>query len=628
MTSSAEDQRELIDELLQLGQWSKASTVLADLWHQQTVLANAAYINSRYERMSSELSMTPYRLALLRSFTVEPLVPLLRAAAFASGINLAVQVGHFNAYAQEILKPDSNLYKFEPDAVILAIHAQDLLPDLWYCFADLSREGVEGTIERTRKDFAEWVETFRYYSKAHLIIHGLEMPLRTSAGILDAQGELSQAEAFRRVNEGMRTLARKHQGVYILDYDALIALHGRLRWHDEAKWLTVRLPVAADCLIHLTNEWLRFLHPVTGKVCKALVTDLDNTIWGGIIGEDGMSGIQIGPEHPGAAYQSLQRAMLDLYQRGIILAVCSKNNPSDAMEALENHPGMLLRPHHFAALRVNWNDKAQNLREIASELNIGIDALAFLDDNPVEREWVRSQLPVAVIDLPQDPMGYAGALRDSPFFERLTLSDEDRERGRYYAEERQRTELKGGTASLEDFYRSLQMEVEIASVTGQTLTRVAQLTQKTNQFNLTTRRYTEQQIAEMTDNADWRVYSLRARDRFGDNGLVGVAIARFDGDFCEIDSFLMSCRVVGRTVETAFLSHVAAEAFHRGVRFLRGWYLPTKKNDLVKDFYKSHGFKLVEEREKGSLWEFGLNNGCIRSPEWISCHVLEEGMTR
>jgi len=624
----ASDPREVIDEVLQLGQWAKASTMLAELWRQQPVMGNAAYIVSRYERMSSELPMTLCRLALLRSFTVEPLVPLLRAAAFASGVNLAAQVGDFNAYAQEILNPSSNLYQFKPDAVILAIQTRDLLPDLWYRFTELSPEEVEQVIDRTRKDLSDWVKTFRCYSKAHLIIHGLEMPLRPSAGILDAQGELSQVEAFRQVNEGMRSLAREYPGVYILDYDALVSLHGRLRWHDEGKWLTVRLPIAADCLIHLANEWLRFLYPVTGKVCKALVTDLDNTLWGGIIGEDGMSGIQIGPEHPGAAYQLLQRAMLDLYQRGIILAVCSKNNPSDAMEALENHPGMLLRPHHFAALRINWNDKAQNLREIASELNIGIDALAFLDDNPVEREWVRSQLPVTVIDLPQDPMGYARALRDSPIFERLTLSDEDRERGRYYAEERQRTELRGGTASLEDFYRSLQMEVEIASVTPQTVIRVAQLTQKTNQFNLTTRRYTEQQIAEMTDSTDWRVYALRARDRFGDNGLVGVVIATFDGDFCEIDSFLMSCRVVGRTVETAFLSHVAAEALHRGVRFLRGWYLPTKKNDLVKNFYKSHGFKLIGEREKGSLWELDLSNGCVRTPEWIICRVLEEGITQ
>lgn len=626
--ASDRDPRELIDEVLQLGQWAKASTMLADLWHQQPVMGNAAYVVSRYERMSSALPMAPYRLALLRSFTLEPLVPLLRAAAFAGGVNLAVQVGDFNAYAQEILNPSSSLYQFKPDAVILAIQTRDLLPDLWYRFTELSPEEVERAVDRARKDLADWVKTFRCYSKGHLIIHGLEMPLRPAAGILDAQSELSQVEAFRRINEGIRSLAREYPGVYILDYDALVALHGRVRWHDEGKWLTVRLPIAADCLTLMADEWLRFLHPLMGKICKVLVTDLDNTLWGGIIGEDGMTGIQIGPEHPGAVYQSLQRVMLDLYQRGVILAVCSKNNLPDAMEALESHPGMLLRPHHFAALRINWNDKAQNLREIASELNLGIDALAFLDDNPVEREWIRSQLPVTVIDLPQDPMGYAEALRDSPCFERLTLSDEDRERGRYYAEEHQRTELRSGAASLEDFYRSLQLEVEIASVTPQTLTRVAQLTQKTNQFNLTTRRYTEQQIAEMAAGGDWRVYSLRARDRFGDNGLVGVAITRFERSFCEIDSFLMSCRVVGRAIETAFLSHVAAEALHRGARHLRGWYLPTKKNDMVKDFYKSHGFQPIDEREKGSLWELDLSNGCARAPEWITCRVLEEGITQ
>ena len=623
MASSDKDPRELIDDLLQQRRWPEASSLLAELWRRQPMMSSAAYIVSRYEQMKLQLPMTPHRLALLRSFTAEPVVPLLRAGAFASGIDLTVQVGAFNAYAQEMLDRQSKLYEFKPDTVILAVHTRDLLPDLWHRFTDLSAREVERTIAGALKDFSDLLKALRLHSNAHLIVHGLEMPPRPSAGILDAQSEVSQVEACRQANEVIRSLAREHAGVYFLDYDGLVALHGRLRWQDEGKWLTARLPIASDCLIHLAREWLRFLHPLTGKLCKVLVTDLDNTLWGGILGEDGMHGIQLGAEHPGAAYQSLQRAILDLYQRGVVLAVCSKNNPSDAIEALETHPGMLLRPHHFAAFRINWNDKAQNLDAIARELSIGIDAVAFLDDSPVEREWVRGQLPVTVIDLPQDPMDYADALRDNPIFERVALSEEDRERGRYYVEERQRTEVRCGAASLEDFYRSLQMEIQIASVNAQTLTRVAQLTQKTNQFNLTTRRYTEQQVAEMTARSEWQVYSLRARDRFGDNGLVGVGIARFDGDFCEIDSFLMSCRVVGRTIETAFLSYMAAEALHRGARYLHGWYLPTKKNEMVKDFYPSHGFKAIEEREKGSLWEFELDNNCIPTPEWISCRFEE-----
>ena len=366
--------------------------------------------------------------------------------------------------------------------------------------------------------------------------------------------------------------------------------------------------------------------PLDRKVRKALVTDLDNTLWGGVIGEDGMNGIRVGEEYPGAAYQALQRAMLDLYQRGIILAVCSKNNLSDAMEVFEHHPGMLLRPQHFAVLRINWNDKAQNLREIAAELNIGIDALAFLDDNPVERQWVRSQLPeVTVIDLPDDPMGYAQALRDNPVFERLSLSTEDRERARYYAEQRLRTELEQNVASLEDFYQSLQMEVEISLVTTETLARIAQLTHKTNQFNLTTRRYSEQQIAGMAADRDWRVYSLRVRDRFGDNGLVGVAITRYQERICEIDTFLLSCRVIGRTVETAILATIAEQARIKGSESLIGWFLPTKKNAPAKDFYSSHGFTCTLEEDGKSRWEFDLTRGDILSPSWFKRQVLFKG---
>ncbi len=384
------------------------------------------------------------------------------------------------------------------------------------------------------------------------------------------------------------------------------------------------MPISANYLVYLVKEWLRFIHPLTGKICKALVLDLDNTLWGGVIGEDGFNGIKVGPEYPGAAYQALQRAVLDLYHRGILLAICSKNNLSDAMEVLERHPGMLLRPTHFASIRINWNDKVQNLKEIAAELNIGTDALAFIDDNPFERQLVRAQMPeVTVIDLPDDPMGYAQALRDSPVFERLKLSPEDRERGRYYVEQRQRKELQQSVASLEDFYRSLEMEVEISSVTKETLSRIAQLTQRTNQFNLTTKRYTEQQIEDMANLPDWRVYSLRVKDRFGDSGLVGVAITHYQDDVCEIDSFLLSCRVIGRTVETSLLAFIAEQARHKGAKKLIGWFLPTKKNEPAKDFYPSHGFTLLQEKNGASCWEFALAaNKKIIHPPWIKQSIL------
>jgi FkbH-like protein len=354
---------------------------------------------------------------------------------------------------------------------------------------------------------------------------------------------------------------------------------------------------------------------------------LDNTLWGGVIGEDGMAGIKLGIEYPGAAYRNVQRAMLDLYARGILLAVASKNNPTDAMQVLEQHPAMLLRPSHFAALRVNWNDKVQSLREIAAELNIGIDAVAFIDDNPAERQWVQGQLPeVTVIDLPDDPASFAAALRDCPVFERTSVSSEDRERGRYYAEQRLRTELEQTATTREDFLRSLQMEVRIELVKPETVGRVAQLTQKTNQFNLTTRRYSEQQVSEMASQDDWHVYTAQVLDRFGDNGLVGVAITHRQGDVCEVDTFLLSCRVIGRTVETSLLVTVAEQASSEGAAKLVGQFLPTKKNAPAKDFYPSHGLVCTSEEAGGSRWELDLASLQVQSPSWIKRSVrLERG---
>jgi FkbH-like protein len=331
-----------------------------------------------------------------------------------------------------------------------------------------------------------------------------------------------------------------------------------------------------------------------------------------------MTGIKLSQEFPGAAFQAVQRALQDLSRRGILLAIASKNNPADAMEALSSHAGMILKPRDFAATRINWNDKAQSLRELAVELNIGLDSIAFVDDNPVERQGIRERAPEAiVVELPEDPMRFAQALRDCPWFERLTLSDEDRKRGEYYAFQRERAKLEAAVGSKEDFYRSLDQVAEIALVTPATLARIAQLTQKTNQFNLTTRRYTEQQIQEMSACPGWRVWSLKVTDRYADNGLVAVAISHSADSVCEIDTFLMSCRVIGRTVETALLARIAEDARASGAKHLQGWFLPTKKNAPAQDFYRDHGFNESNRTGEGTLFTFDLTQSTIATPEWI-----------
>ena len=601
--------RQEVDGAIARGDASGAARLLAAAWESDPGSALAGFVASRYDRIAGRLGLLRQRWAILRSFTVEPVVPLLKAGAYAAGVALETHLGEFNAYAQEMLDPGSALYGFHPDVAVLAVQTRDVAPGLWR-----GESAADDVLGRYRG----WIGSFRKHSKAALIVHSLEVPMAAPGGILDAQREDNAAEAIHRINRGLRALAGEHRGVYILDYDALVARHGRESWGDARKWLTVRLPLASANLSHLAREWLRFLHPLAGKVAKCVVVDLDNTLWGGVIGEDGLNGIQLGAEYPGAAFQELQRALLEVSRRGILLAVASKNNPAEATEALNAHPGMVLGPRDFAAMRINWNDKAGSLREIAAELNIGLDSIAFLDDNPVERQQVREQAPeVIAIHLPQDAMGYAQAVRDCPWLERLTLSEEDRQRGEYYAAQRERVELEHSVTSKEDFYRSLEQVVEIAPVTAQTLARVSQLTQKTNQFNLTTRRYTEQQIADLAARPSWRVWSLRVKDRYADNGLVGVALARVDGEVCEIDSFLMSCRVIGRTLETALLAHLAADARARGAKVLQGWFLPTKKNAPAAEFYASHDFEAAERTVEGVLWRFDLARKPITPPEWV-----------
>jgi FkbH-like protein len=518
---------------------------------------------------------------VLRSFTLEPVVPLARAGALAGGIDLAVELGGFNTWAQEILDGGSALYRSRPQVAILALQAEDLPPG-----------------ERGRA-LDGYVAAFRERIDAALVIHDFGLP---------------------EPDEELRTLAAAHAGVYVLPYAERVAAHGAT---DERNRAALHMPLASEALLPLAAEWLRFIHPLSGRVSKALVTDLDNTLWGGVVGEDGLAGLVCGPQGPGRAYHALQAALLELHARGILLAVCSKNNEAEAREALERHPGLLLRPGHFAAARIDWRSKPENLRAIAEELGIGTDALAFLDDDVVERERVRAEMPeVAVLEPPSSPEAWAAAVRDHPLFARLTLSEEDRQRQRHYAEQAARLGARRAAPSLDEFYRSLGQEVRIERLARESAERAAQLTQKTNQFNLTTRRYTVPELLRLEASGEAEVFTARVLDSFGDSGLTGLAILRPSPSAVEIDTFLLSCRVLGRGVETALLSFVHGRAQALGARELRGRFLPTKKNAPARDFYRDHDFRLEAEGPQGLVWiaEASVPIAC---PDWIRLTVAE-----
>jgi len=608
--------RATVDSYLAREAWDDALDDMQVLWRLQPTQATAGFIAARAKQLASHLRSKPLRIRFLRSFTVEPALPLLRAGALVLGIDIEPVVADFGVYAQEILDPQSATYSSAPNVVVLALQTRDIAPELWTRGPVASADALAAARTRVVDEFRSYITTFRSRSQAELIVHGLECLPVAQTGILDNQGPSGQIETTQLINHDLMRLC-KEQGAYFLDYDGLVARYGRRSWLDERRWLDARLPISSGALPALADEWLRFICPIAGRSAKCLVCDLDNTLWGGVVGEDGYDGIKLDGEYPGGAFQALQRAILDIADRGVILAIASKNNAEDALHVLREHPGMLLRPDRFAAIRINWNPKAQSLREIAKELNIGIDSLVFLDDNPVERAHIRHEVPeVTVLELPEDPMAYADTLRACPLFERLRLSAEDRERGNYYAVQRQRSELQAAMGSPDDYLRKLETVATVGRADELTIPRIAQLTRKTNQFNLTTRRYSDEEIAALSASPDAGVYWLKVADRFGDNGLVGVAILKFHDGKSELDTFLLSCRVIGRTVETAFLSRLREEARSHNAGNLTAWFLPTAKNEPTKDFLPKNGFRLVEETPTGSRWELGADQ-TVTCPKWI-----------
>lgn len=611
--------RETIDKLFADRKLAQAFQALADAWNREPSLNAAQYVIAKYEGHRADVDLLACRLAILRSVTVEPLIPLLRASAFVNGIDLEVKISDFDTYAAEMLDPESALYAFEPRVVLLALNTASVAPLLW-APTDDSEQSLRSIAQDTQDRLTSLLHAFRTNSQADIVFHLLDSPDLTTRGALETHVELGQRAAIESINERLKTVARGMHGVHPLDYDALVARHGRRDWFDEGKWEQFRLPATAPNLRHIVDEWLRFIQPIIGAVVKVAVVDLDETLWKGTVGEDGFARLKMGADPPGTPYRALQRALLALRERGIVLAACSKNDEADAMEVLEKHPDMLVRPAHFATMRINWESKAENIRSIASELNIGLDAIAFVDDNPVERAEVRAMLPqVRVLDLPADASKYARIVLESPFFQRVTAaSAEDRQRTQFYQEQAQRATMLASVGSKEEFYRSLGQVADIAAANDLTLGRVAQLTQKTNQFNLTTRRYNEADISRFMGDPRRKVLTIKVSDRLGDNGIVGTAITEDDGDACALDTFLLSCRVIGRGIETAFIAYIADQARLRGKSRLVGMFCPTAKNELAKHFYEDHGFRRVADDADGSVWELDLATSDLKAPEWIT----------
>ncbi len=545
------------------------------------------------------------RVAVLGSYTTTQYVPMLRLAGLRFGVAIDTYECAFGQYRQEILNPVSGLYAFQPDIIVIATHAGELaLPG----FAHDASHAIEEELSR-------WTSLWSAISSrtaARVIQHNFVRPLENPFGHLSTHLAGSRQSLIGALNVELARTAAGDEGrgnVSMLDCDALASRLGKQRWFDDRYWHLAKQAVSLEVLPVLAKHTTAVIAASMGLTKKCLVLDLDNTLWGGVIGEDGLAGIKLGAGVEGEAFVAFQRLIKSLGERGVILAVCSKNNEADALAPFESHPDMALKHDDFAMFVANWRPKPENLRSIARTLNIGVDSLVFVDDNPAEREVVRQQLPqVDVITLPADPTGYVRALGDYLGFETISFTAEDASKTMQYRARAEAASLQANAASLEEYYASLEMTAEVRPLDEMHLPRIEQLIGKTNQFNLTTRRHGMQQLRRFVHDPNCVHLYLKLRDRFADHGLVALMIAIRRGDALEIDTWLMSCRVIGRTVENAMLHELCLAAQARGCRVIRGTYIPTAKNEMVRDVFGRYGFEMIGRAEDGqtTLWEYDL----------------------
>ena len=546
-----------------------------------------------------ELATKPIRLALLGSSTMAHLHAAIRVAGLRRGLWIDLYENDYGQYWQELTDPSSALHEFKPTTVLLALDAHHLSAGLGAGLGAADADHLFGEASgRIRECWRLARDAFHCP-----VVQQTPLPVHPAfLGNNEHRLPGSRHAFIGRLNRKLRSLADE-DGVDVLALDTRAAADGLKAWHDPALWHRAKQEISPAAAPIYGDLVARLLAAKQGRSSKCLVLDLDNTLWGGVIGDDGLAGLVLGQGSAlGEAFVDFQDYARELSRRGVILAVCSKNDEANALEPFAQHPEMVLRRNDIASFVANWNDKASNIRAIAEELNIGLDSLVFVDDNPFERSLVRRELPmVAVPEVSDDPATFAQTLADAGYFEAVAVTEEDRVRTEQYQGNRQREQLKASTTDLEAYLRSLEMQLIWRRFDPVGLQRTVQLINKTNQFNLTTRRYSEEDVVAVMNDPRTFGLQLRLIDRFGDNGIIAIVIGKMQGDNdLLIDTWLMSCRVLGRQVEPTTLNLVADSAKRLGARRLIGEYLPTKKNGMVKDHYQKLGFTVLEQGEDGS----------------------------
>jgi FkbH-like protein len=543
------------------------------------------YIAAQRQRENPDFDIS---IAIAGSITVEPLEPYLGAYLLSRKFQPKITVGPFNQLRQICYDHVVALGGRDSNVIALLWRIEDLFPEmLARCLAD--PDGLDDLL-REVKSFVHAAAHLRQTFSGTMIVSMPPYPQMPGFEVLDIGQASSGMTIFNEISQLWTQEIASLEGVRLFDLHGLMLHAGMKQAHDSRTWLLYRQPYAETFWQEIGRMLGRIIaaEKISRKKCMAL--DLDNTLWGGIIGEDGLEGIQLGDDFPGKAYRDFQRYLLCLKNKGVLLAVASKNNPEDANEVFEKHDAMVLSRKDFAAWEVHWDSKVESIKRVAKKLNIGLDSIVFVDDNPKEIGEITARLPeVCCVMVPEELADLPGLLAETDFFDSNEITDEDRRRTEMMVSDNIRQQVQE-TMSEEEFRKSLNLKIDVFAMEKQHLGRVTQLINKTNQFNLTTVRRTQAEVEAMANSDHALVLGMDIKDKYGDYGLVGVAVLKRENSVCVIDTLLMSCRVLGRGAEDTLIAKLAEAARVLRCDQLRGKYIPTSKNVMVKDFYRRFNF--------------------------------------
>ena len=558
----------------------------------------------RRELLDDNTNRIHKKVAILGGSTTSEVRDILELFLLDQGIQAEFYESEYNRYWQDVMFDDQLLRQFQPDIIYIHTTSRNLS-----VFPKLSDDPQ--TIERKLTEVFDnfrimWDKIEETYH-CPVIQNNFEKPWYRLMGNRDVSDLHGRSNYISRLNMKLYEYSQNHQNFYINDIDFLSASFGLQKWDDPSSWHMYKCAPAPGAVPELAFNLANIIKSIYGKNKKALVLDLDNTLWGGLVGEDGADSIEIGQETAlGQLYSEFQSYIKAQKTMGTLLTVDSKNDMSNAIAGL-NRPDSVLKPEDFLIIKANWEPKDKNLLEIARELNIGTDALVFVDDNPSERHIIRSQVPDVSVPEIGEPQDYLTILDRSGFFEMTNFSQDDLQRSEMYKANIQRIHQQSKFSDYHDYLSSLEMKAEIKPFSALYMSRIAQLTNKTNQFNLTTRRCTEAELEQIAEDPAHLTLYGKLEDRFGDNGVVSVIFGHKEQTVFHIDLWLMSCRVLKRDMEYAMMDELVARCRAAGAETLRGYYYPTKKNKMVSDFYSSMGFvKVSEDAEGNSTWELDI----------------------